>query len=61
MQLDVDDTLYEQLSRRADKCGFESPEAYSIVVLETVMDELEEEDDQKSSMEARLRDLGYME
>lgn len=60
MQLDIDNHLYRQLSRRAKKKGFESAEEYSIIILETVIDELETKH-QQDKVQDRLEDLGYLE
>jgi hypothetical protein len=57
--LDLDDETYHRLERRAQNYGFESTEAYSITVLQTVMDELEEDPD-TGEVEQRLEDLGYL-
>jgi len=62
MKLDVDKQLYDRLSNRAEKKGFDSAEEYSITILETVLDELEEDEDQASGdVQSRLEDLGYLE
>jgi hypothetical protein len=70
--LDVDDGLYDRLSKRAVEQGFESPEAYARIVVETVLDELETtesratgtdrtaETDADSGVQDRLEDLGYL-
>ena len=58
MELPINDGLYERLKQRADETGFESAEAYSVVVLRTVIEELDEERD--SAVEQRLEDLGYL-
>lgn len=60
MDLDIDDELYERLSRRADEKGFESPEDYSITIIKTVLDELEKTDTD-DQVQNRLEDLGYLE
>lgn len=59
MQLDVDDQLYDSLSQRAREKGFDSAEEYSIVVLETVIDELESQNPEEE-VQNRLQDLGYL-
>jgi hypothetical protein len=68
MELDIDRNLYETLSRRADKNGFESVEEYTEVILETVIYELEQQSEQtresitdKETVSDRLQDLGYLE
>jgi len=58
MKLAIDDELYERLERRATEIGFESAEEYSVVVLQTVIEELDEERD--GGVEDRLEDLGYL-
>jgi len=60
MQLDIDEELHDRLATRADKKGFDSTEAYCIVVLETVMKELEDQD-ANAEVQNRLEDLGYLE
>lgn len=65
MQLDIDDELYERLRKRAERQGFASAEEYSIIILETVLDELENiEDDNdigsNNDVQSRLEDLGYL-
>lgn len=57
--LDVDERLYERLSERAERHGFESTEAYSTIVLETVLAELEGSE-RTGEVEQRLEDLGYL-
>jgi len=58
MELDVDEELYARLEQRAERTGFESAEEYSVVVLETILEELEQERD--GVVEDRLEDLGYL-
>lgn len=60
MDLDIDDHLYNRLSQRAETKGFDSAEEYSVFVLETVLEELEEQN-HESSVQDRLKDLGYLE
>jgi hypothetical protein len=60
MQLDIDKQLYDRLANRADKMGFDSTEKYCLTVLETVMNELED-DDTDAEVQNRLEDLGYLE
>jgi len=59
MQIQIDNELRERLSRRANKIGFDSTEEYAIIILETVVDELEETD-AEGDVESRLEDLGYL-
>ena len=59
MQIQIDNELRERLSRRANKIGFDSTEKYAIIILETVVDELEETD-AEGDVESRLEDLGYL-
>jgi len=58
MELDVDDELYDRLTQRAEQTGFESPEEYSVVVLRTVLEEVQ--DDRDDAVAQRLEDLGYL-
>jgi hypothetical protein len=58
--LDLSEERYEQLTARADRQGFESPERYAAVVVETVLDELEGEDGTDEAVQDRLEDLGYL-
>lgn len=60
MQLDIDEQLYQQLSQRAQKKGFDSAEEYSVVVLQTVVEELETSTS-SNKIKDRLQDLGYLE
>ena len=60
MQLDIDEQLHERLANRADKMGFDSTEEYCLIVLETVMNELEN-NDADAEVQNRLEDLGYLE
>ncbi|PSP77576.1 hypothetical protein BRC88_13040 [Halobacteriales archaeon QS_4_69_225] len=60
MQLDIDKQLQQRLSERAEKMGFDSTEKYCVIILETVIDELEEED-AADDVQDRLEDLGYLE
>lgn len=59
MQLNIDEELYEKLSRRGERKGFDSAEEYSVFVLQTIIEELEESgaDDE---VQDRLEDLGYL-
>jgi hypothetical protein len=59
IDIELPDEAYEHLASRAENQGFDSPEAYASMVLQTVMDELAapEEDDQ---VRDRLEDLGYL-
>jgi hypothetical protein len=58
MQLPIDDELYDRLQQRATETGFDSAEEYSVVVLRTVVEELD--DDRDEAVEERLEDLGYL-
>ena len=60
MQLDIDDQLYDSLSQRAQEKGFDSAEEYSIVILKTVIDELDSQASNED-VQTRLQDLGYLE
>jgi len=60
MELDINKQLNAKLSNRADKMGFESTEEYCIMILETVINELEEEN-ADDEVQNRLEDLGYLE
>lgn len=60
MKLDIEDSLYRRLERRADEHGFESAEEYGAVLLETVIEELETER-ADADLQERLSDLGYLE
>lgn len=59
LSLNIDESLYERLANRAEQQGFESIEEYSIVVLETVIAELEDEE-RTETVEQHLEDLGYL-
>ena len=61
MDLDIDKELYRRLEQRALTKGFDSPEEYGVVVLRTVLDELEEKEETDEALEQRLQDLGYLE
>lgn len=58
MDLPIDDELYDRLERRAAETGFDSAEEYSVVVLRTVVEELDDQRDE--AVEERLEDLGYL-
>lgn len=58
MELDLDEAHRERLTARAERFGFESPEAYAQTIIETVLDELETEHD--DAVQDRLEDLGYL-
>lgn len=69
MNLDIDEELRHRIEKRAKRIGFDSAEEYCVVVLRTVLNELEsqrtEEDMEESQktegeVEARLEDLGYL-
>ena len=60
MQLDIDKQLHQRLSERAKKVGFDSTEEYCVTILETVINELEEEN-ANDEVQNRLEDLGYLE
>lgn len=59
MEIEIEDDLEEMLVRRADHLKFESPEAYAKVILRTVLEELEH-DNETDAVEDRLEDLGYL-
>ena len=44
------DDLYERLARRAESQGFESPEDYAHTVIDTVLDELESDLEEKQAV-----------
>ena len=58
--LELSEKRYEQLAARADRQGFESPERYASVVVETVLDELDGTDGTDDAVQDRLEDLGYL-
>jgi hypothetical protein len=58
VELSIDQDLYDRLERRAEETGFDSAEEYSVIVLRTVVEELDEERD--VAVEQRLEDLGYL-
>ena len=69
MDLDIDEGLRDRIDKRAKRMGFDSAEEYCVVILRTVLNELESqktEDDTEESqktegeVEARLEDLGYL-
>lgn len=60
LELDIDDERYEQLRSRAGRHGFESPEQYATVIIETVVTELEGPEDADENVRDRLDDLGYL-
>lgn len=60
MKVDIDDDLCDRLETRAETVGLDSAEAYSVFVLETVVDELETQD-KNTDVTDRLKDLGYLE
>jgi hypothetical protein len=60
MRLDIDKHLHQRLSERAEKMGFDSTEEYCVTILETVINELEEENT-NDEVQSRLEDLGYLE
>ena len=60
MKLDINEEFYDRLAQRADQKGFDSAEEYSTVVLETVIDEIED-DSPSEEITTRLQDLGYLE
>lgn len=59
LSIDIADERYEQLERRARTNGFESVEEYCTILITTVLDELEETN-QDDSVRTRLEDLGYL-
>lgn len=58
LTIELDDEVYEQLKTRAERHKFDSPEEYVTVMVTTVLDELEEEED--DDVRDRLEDLGYL-
>lgn len=58
MELTIDEDLYERLSTRAKRNGFESTEMYAETILTIVLDELE--DQRTDEVQDRLEDLGYL-
>jgi len=64
MDVPLDDADRERLAARADRFGFDSPEAYARTILETVLDELEADTDDTGGhdeeVQGRLEDLGYL-
>jgi len=58
MELSIDRDLYERLEQRAEETGFQSAEDYSVLVLRTVVEELDNE--REDDVEERLEDLGYL-
>jgi len=58
MEIELDEEYREKLTQRADRKGFESPEVYVEVILESVLDELESDTD--VAVRDRLEDLGYL-
>lgn len=59
MEVDFDEEMEAALKRRAVEHGFESPQDYVETIVVTVLDELEDDGDQ-TTIEDRLRDLGYL-
>lgn len=59
LTLEIEDSVYSTLERRAEMNDFDSPELYSETILETVLDELES-GEAKADVEDRLEDLGYL-
>lgn len=59
LTVDVDAAIHDSLTRRAEKNGFESTEAYCETILELVVEELEG-DQRSEQVEQRLEDLGYL-
>ncbi|WP_436926229.1 hypothetical protein [Halosimplex amylolyticum] len=61
--VELDDEIYEAIAMRADQLGFESPEAYCALALQTVIEEVGDptEKDQDRDLKENLRDLGYLE
>lgn len=64
MDVDIEDSIYDRLERRADRNEFESTREYVNVVLAEFLDEIESEDDPESTdddqLQRRLEDLGYL-
>ena len=58
MEIDLDERYREQLRDRAERKEFDSPEAYATVIVESVLDELESENEE--NVRDRLEDLGYL-
>jgi len=58
LTLELDNEVYERLERRADHHGFESPEEYGAIMIDTVLNELETDKDDE--VRNRLEDLGYL-
>lgn len=59
LTLELDENTYERLEDRAKRQGFDSTEAYGVMILQTVIDELEESGEE-DSVRDRLEDLGYL-
>jgi len=60
LSLEINDDLGGVLERRAEKNGFQSTEEYCCTILQTVVEELEEDADAPNEVEERLEDLGYL-
>ena len=59
--IELDNNLYARLDERATNNGFESTEAYCQMVLQTVLEEIEDEGTaMDEDVEDRLEDLGYL-
>lgn len=59
LRLDINEDIYERLATRAERYGFESTEAYTRTIVETVILELEGHQSD-GEVEERLEDLGYL-
>ena len=60
MEVDFDEETAAVLKRRAVEHGFKSPQAYVETLVVTVLAELEDTGDDQTTIEDRLRDLGYL-
>ena len=60
MEVDFDEETAAVLKRRAVEHGFESSQAYVETLVVTVLAELEDTGDDQTTIEDRLRDLGYL-
>lgn len=56
--VDLDDEMYERLEARSKRHEFDSPEEYAAIMITTVLDELEGEENE--DVRDRLEDLGYL-
>lgn len=60
MYIDIDDSTVERLEKRAADHEFESVEAYTSTLVETVLEELEDDGEEADVVKDRLKDLGYL-